>query len=173
MSWEAVNLDSTLRAEVIQEQIQHQLGNTMKTALTTLLVLSILSTVAHAQKSASNSWDGFHLAIVKADRTAAASVLAIDVQIFESGFVERSRDEYLSHHFDADAKFAKTVTRKVIKHTEQVAGNMALILEETESNGTYEGKPIQLIGTETAVLRLNGENWQIVHIHWSSRKPKS
>jgi hypothetical protein len=49
---------------------------------------------------------------------------------------------------------------------------MALILEETESNGIYEGQPIKLIGTETAVLRLNGENWQIVHIHWSSRKPK-
>lgn len=97
----------------------------MKAALTTLLVLSILSTVAHAQKSASNSWDGFHLAIVKADRTAAASVLAADVQIFESGFVERSRDEYLSNHFESDAKFAKALTRKVTKRSEQMAGNMA------------------------------------------------
>jgi hypothetical protein len=49
---------------------------------------------------------------------------------------------------------------------------MALILEETESVGSYEGQPFKLIGTETAVLRLNGGNWQIVHIHWSSRKPK-
>ena len=145
----------------------------MKTTLTTLLVLSILSTAAYAQKGPSNSWDGFHLAIVKADRTAAASVLAADVQIFESGFVERSRDEYLSNHFESDAKFAKAVTRKVIKRSEQMAGNMAVILEETESSGSYEGKPIKLIGTETAILRLNGENWQIVHIHWSSRKPKS
>ena len=145
----------------------------MKTALTTLLVSSILSTAAYAQKSPSNSWDGFHFAIVKADRTAAASVLAAEVQIFESGFVERSRDEYLSNHFESDAKFAKAVTRKVIKRSEQMAGNMAVILEETESSGIYEGKPIKLIGTETAILRLNGENWQIVHIHWSSRKPKS
>ena len=141
--------------------------------LTTLLVLSILSTVVHAQKSPSNSWDEFHRAIVKADRTAAASVLAADVQIFESGFVERSRDEYLSNHFESDAKFAKGVTRKVTKRSKQTAGNMAVILEETESSGSYEGKPINLIGTETAILRLNGENWQIVHIHWSSRKPKS
>lgn len=145
----------------------------MKAALTAILVLSILSTVAYAQKSPSNSWDGFHLAIVKADRTAAASVLAADVQIFESGFVERSRDEYLSNHFESDAKFAKAVTRKVIKRSEQMAGNMAVILEETESSGNYEGKPIRLIGTETAILRMNGENWQIVHIHWSSRKPQS
>ncbi len=90
----------------------------------------------------------------------------------ESGFVERSRDEYMSHHFDEDAKFAKTVTRKVLKHEEKIAESMALIMEETETSGSYEGKPVKLIGTETAVLRLNAGNWQIVHIHWSSRKPK-
>jgi hypothetical protein len=144
----------------------------MKVTLTSLLVLCILSTVAHAQTSPSNSWDGFHRAIVKADRAAAASLLAADVQIFESGFVERSRDEYLRNHFESDAKFAKAVTRKVTKRSEQMAGNMAVILEETESGGNYEGKPIKLIGTETAILRLNGESWQIVHIHWSSRRPK-
>jgi hypothetical protein len=132
----------------------------------------MLPTLAFSQTGPSVAWDAFHLAIVRADRAAAASVLAADVQIFESGFVERSRDEYLSHHFEADAKFARTVARKVIRRSEQVAGNMALFLEETESNGSYEGQPLKLIGAETAVLRLNGEHWQIVHIHWSSRKPK-
>jgi len=144
----------------------------LKAGLTALFISSMLSTLALAQTSPSSALDGFHLAIIRADRAAAASVLAADVQIFESGFVERSRDEYLSHHFDADARFATTVTRKVIRRGEQMAGNMALILEETESSGSYEGQPLKLIGTETAVLRFNGENWQIVHIHWSSRKPK-
>jgi hypothetical protein len=144
----------------------------MTAGWTAFLIISALSTMAHAQTSPSNTWDGFHLAIRGGDRAAATSVLAADVQIFESGFVERSRDEYLSHHFEADAKFSKTVKRRVIKHSEQVEENMALILEETESNGSYEGQAIKLIGTETAVLRLNGGNWQIVHIHWSSRKPK-
>jgi hypothetical protein len=141
--------------------------------LTALFLLAILSTLAHAQSAPGNVWDGFHAAIVKADRAAASSALAADVQIYESGFVERSRDEYMSHHFDADAKFAKTVTRKVLKHGEQVAGNMALIMEETETSGSYDGQPVKLIGTETAVLRLTGDKWQIVHIHWSSRKQKS
>ncbi len=86
--------------------------------------------------------------------------------------MERSRDEYLSHHFEADAKFAKTVTRKVIRHSEHVTGNMALILEETESTGSYDGQPIKMIGTESAVLRLDNDKWEVVHIHWSSRKPK-
>ena len=35
---------------------------------------------------------------------------------------------------------------------------MALILEETETNGSYEGQPVRLIGTETAVLRLEDGN---------------
>ena len=130
------------------------------------------ATPANAQSGPGNVWDGFHAAIVNADHSGAAAALAPDVQIFESGFVERSRDEYLSHHFDEDAKFAKTTTRKVLKHGEQLAGSMALIMQETETGGSYEGKPIKLIGTETAVLRLTGGNWQIAHIHWSSRKPK-
>ena len=145
----------------------------MRSALTVFLLLCALAAPAHAQAGPSNVWDGFHAAIVKADRAAATSALAADVQIFESGYVERSRDEYMSHHFDADAQFAKSVTRKVQKRAEQVAGTMALIMEESETNGTYEGTPVKLIGTETAVLRLTGDKWQIVHIHWSSRKPKS
>jgi hypothetical protein len=144
----------------------------LKTHLAAFFALCVASTLTHAQISPSNVWDGFHLAVMKADRMAAASVLAADVQIFESGFVERSRDEYLSHHFEADAKFAKTVTRKVIRHSEHVTGNMALILEETESTGSYDGQPIKMIGTESAVLRLDNDKWEVVHIHWSSRKPK-
>jgi hypothetical protein len=136
-----------------------------------LLLVALGATVANAQSGPSSIWNGFHAAIVKADRAAAASALADDVQIYESGFVERSRDEYLSRHFEEDAKFAKAVTRKVLKHEEKIAESMALIMEESETSGSYEGKPVKLIGLETAILRLNGGNWQIVHIHWSSRKP--
>ncbi len=136
------------------------------------LLLSLVATLAAAQSGPSNVWEGFQAAIVKADRAAAASALASDVQIFESGFIERSRDEYLSQHFDEDAKFAKAVTRKVLKHDEQATGAMVLIMEETETSGSFEGKPVKLIGTETAVLRLHTGAWQIVHIHWSSRRPK-
>jgi ketosteroid isomerase-like protein len=142
------------------------------TRLTGFIVFSMLSALVGAQSGPGNVWDRFHLAVANSDRAAAASALAVDVQIFESGFVERSRDEYLTHHFDADARFAKSVARKVMRHSEQTAGNLALILEETETSGNHEGQPIKAIGTETAVLRLEGGNWRIVHIHWSSRKPK-
>jgi ketosteroid isomerase-like protein len=145
----------------------------LRALLTFLFLLPILSTNVHAQTGPGDAVEQFHLAIARADRATAAAILAPNVQIFESGFVERSRDEYLAHHFDADAKFAKSVARKVVRQTEQVAGDMALVMAETEAGGSYEGKPVKLIGTETAVLRLEGGKWRIVHIHWSSRKPKA
>ncbi len=144
----------------------------MITRLAAFLAAAALSTLTYAQGRASDALDRFHRAVVSADRALAESVLAADVQIFESGFVERSRDEYLSHHFEADAGFAKAVTRKVTAHRVESAGNMALVMDETETSGSYDGQPIRLIGTETAVLKRDGDHWKIVHLHWSSRKPK-
>lgn len=125
-----------------------------------------------AQPTPTEVVERLHRAIGSGDGAGATATLASGVQIFESGYVERSRDEYLSHHFDADAKFAKTVKRTVIRQDAQVAGDMALVIAETESSGSYDGKPVKLLGTETAVLRRTDDQWLIVHLHWSSRKPK-
>ena len=102
---------------------------------------------------------------------AKSSVFRLLHALEVSGYVERSRDEYLSHHFDSDTKFAQTVTRKVVRRNELVGGDVALVTAETESSGAYDGKPVKLIGLETAVLRRVEGQWRIVHVHWSSRKP--
>ncbi len=34
--------------------------------------------------------------------------------------------------------------------------------------GTYKGKPVDRVMTETMLLRRVGRAWKIVHIHWSS-----
>ena len=140
------------------------------TPLAAICALAVLATPGHAQTTPTASVEALHQAIAAADRAAVIAALAPDVLIFESGYVERSRDEYLSHHFAADAKFAAAVKRKVIRQGEQVAGDMALVTAETESSGTYEGKPVNVIGIETAVLRRVDGAWRIVHLHWSSRK---
>jgi hypothetical protein len=144
----------------------------LRARLKAFLFFSLLSTLVNAQTGPTDIWDRFHLAVASSDQTAATEMLAPGVQIFESGFVERTRDEYLAHHFEADSRFAKAVTRKVTKRSVQTVGTLALVLEETETSGSYENQPVRLIGTETAVLQLDGGNWRIVHIHWSSRKPK-
>ncbi|PWF48818.1 YybH family protein [Massilia glaciei] len=116
--------------------------------------------------------NGFHAAMSAGDKVKLASFLSPDVLIYESGFVERSRAEYASHHLGADVAFAKAVTRKVLKHGARVAGNQAVLWEETETTGTLKGKPVHVFGTETTVLEKVGADWLIVHVHWSSRKAK-
>jgi hypothetical protein len=116
--------------------------------------------------------EAFHAALAGGDKAKAAGLLAPEVAIYEAGYVERSRDEYAHHHLGGDIEFAKTSTRKVLKQTERIDGKTAVVWEETETTGSSRGKPVHVFGTGTAVLERNGDNWSIVHVHWSSRKAK-
>jgi hypothetical protein len=114
----------------------------------------------------------FHGALVAGDRDKATRLLAPDIAIYESGYVERSRDEYAGHHLGGDMEFAKNTTRKVLKQNERIDGDTAIVWEETETTGTFRGTAIHMLGTETAVLQKKAGAWSIVHVHWSSRKAK-
>lgn len=114
----------------------------------------------------------FHTALAAGDKTKAIGIMAPEVAIYESGYVEGSRNEYAGHHLGEDINFAKTATRKVLKHAERIDGNIAVIMEETETTGTAHGKAVHAFGTETSVLEKKADGWSIVHVHWSSRKAK-
>ena len=114
----------------------------------------------------------FHAALANGDKDKALAHLSPRVVIYESGFVERSRDEYASHHLAGDMKFARTTIHKVLRHDERVAGDTLVVWQETETTGNSGGKPVHLLGATTAVLEKSGERWLIVHLHWSSRKAK-
>lgn len=114
----------------------------------------------------------FHNALASGDRAAALALLSPAVAIYEAGHVERSRDEYAREHLGGDIAFAQSSTRKVLKQSERIDGNTAVVFEETETTGTSRGKPIHAFGTGTMVLERQGDGWKIVHVHWSSRKAK-
>jgi len=137
--------------------------------LTTALFAASVSSLAASPKE---TLAAFHDALTSGDKTKAASLLAPDIAIYESGYVERSRDEYASHHLGGDIEFAKNSTRKVLKQTERIDGKTAVVWEESETTGVSRGKPVHVFGTGTAVREKNGDNWSIVHVHWSSRKAK-
>ncbi len=122
--------------------------------------------------SPSETVSNFHAAITAGDKVKALGMLSPTIMIYESGYVERSRDEYASHHLGGDMEFAKGVKRKVIKHSERIDGNIAMVLEETETTGSVKGKPVHAFGVETSVLEKKGDDWIIAHVHWSSRKAK-
>lgn len=131
---------------------------------------SITTTAASAASSPKEALAAFHAALVAGDKARVLELMAPDVAIYEAGRVERSRDEYASHHLGGDMEFAKTATRKVLKQSERADGNMAVIWQETETSGTSRGKPIHVLGTESALLEKADGAWRIVHVHWSSRK---
>ena len=133
---------------------------------------ALAAPAAPAAVDANGSLAAFHAALARGDKEAALALLAPKVAIYESGYVEASRDEYAHHHLGGDIEFAKTSTRKVIRRSEKMEGNTAIIWEETETTGTSRGKPVHSFGTETAVLEKTGDRWVITHVHWSSRKAK-
>ena len=135
------------------------------------LMLTLLPTLSSANEPA-QVISAFHAALVSGDAAAASALLAPDITIYESGFVERSRAEYAGHHLPEDIAFAKKSTRRVLQHTERREGNLAVIWEETETMAKLKGKDVKIFGTETSLLQKVGESWAIVHVHWSSRKAK-
>ena len=111
-----------------------------------------------------------HAAMVAGDSAAAVTLLAQNVIIYESGGVERSRNEFASHHLAIDIDFASSTSREVLGQTSGTSGDIAWVLSTTSVTGTFRSNPIDSRGTETILLARSAEGWRITHIHWSSRR---
>ncbi len=117
--------------------------------------------------------DAFHAALARGNTKAALALLADEALVFESGGVERGKAEYAAHHLAADAAFSQAVPAIRTRRTGSAIGSMAWVASEGRTTGTYKGKPVDRITSETMVLRRAGSAWKIVHIHWSSAAPKT
>jgi len=129
---------------------------------------AVTNTVAVPARPAAAVVDSFHAALRRGDTKGALGALADNALIFESGGAERSKAEYATHHVGADAAFAQAVPGKRTRRTGEAAGNVAWIATEGRTRGSYKGRSIDEVSTETMVLRRAGKGWKIVHIHWSS-----
>ena len=115
----------------------------------------------------------FHAALSSGDRDATLACLSPEVVIFEGGGAETSRDEYASHHLGGDMKFVQSTSREIVDQASSSSGDLAWVITRSRTKGTYREKPIDVVGTETMVLRRAEGVWKIVHIHWSSRAAKN
>lgn len=139
--------------------------------LVSLLCMGALSAPLFAA-TPTETVTAFHAALSAGKADQAIALLSPDVQIYESGYVERSRDEYAGHHLKGDIEFAKATKSTVVKQSVRVNGKLAVVMQETETTGNYKGKGVHHFGTETAVLEQQDDKWLIAHVHWSSRKSK-
>ena len=147
-------------------------------SLTTAAMIALASpALAHEgshpeteQKSPVEIVTAFGTALDAGDKATLTRLLAPDVQIAESGGLERSFEEYRSHHMDADIEFSKAVDTTVLDRRVHEGAGLVTVMTEAVSIGTFRGKPVNSRLMETMVLKLTDGDWKIVHIHWSSAR---
>jgi mono/diheme cytochrome c family protein len=122
----------------------------------------------HAADSAVAAAVTFQNALNSGDAVQVKALLDPKVLIFESGAAERSRAEYAAHHLKADMDFLKTVTYKLQRQTGDTVGDLAWVASESRMAGTSSGKALDVLSTETLVLKKGTAGWRVVHVHWSS-----
>lgn len=113
--------------------------------------------------------EAFHLALGSGDADAVLALLTEDVVILETGGAERSREEYASHHLPADMTFAAATSDEVTRRAAWVEGDVAWVLTEGRTTGTFNDRPVNSLSAETMILHRTADGWRIRHIHWSSR----
>ncbi len=116
--------------------------------------------------------EAFHAALSAGSAEKVEALLDPNVLIMEGGNVERSRQEYASHHLPADLKFMSAMRYRLQRKTGDTVGDLAWVASEASVTGDSGGKAVDLVSTESLVLKKTAGGWKIVHIHWSSRSAK-
>lgn len=116
--------------------------------------------------------DAFHAALTSGDEAGVRAILAPEVLIFESGGVERSLEEYASHHMHSDMKFLAAIDRELLDRQTLGGGEVAVVTSRSRLSGNYRDSEINLFSTETLVMARSENGWTIRHVHWSSREAK-
>ncbi len=143
--------------------------NTILKALFILLAAtgSLAAQNATSEQQAADALQSFKQAIVDNDTEKAGHYLHEEAFILE-GSAKETKEEYMSHHFEADGNFLKNLTETVRDKTIKVNGNTAWISTVSNLKGAYSGRPIDLTSLELAVLKKEAGQWKIMAIHWSS-----
>lgn len=113
--------------------------------------------------------EGFHQALLRADRAAALALLSPDALILESG-ESQTRAEYEREHLAEDIAFASTTKTDRSPFVIRQEGNVAWTTTTSKTTGTFQGRKIDSAGVELMVLTKDESGWRIRAIHWSSRK---
>lgn len=127
----------------------------------------VVPTVANSQ-TARAIVGAFHAALRDNWQQGVLDLLAPDVAIFEQGYTESSRDAYASGHLQNDLIFAQTTQYDVVHRESYASGDMAWVITQARTTGTFAGEKVDIDNTETMVLERRQGKWQIVHIHWSA-----
>ncbi|WP_208598029.1 MULTISPECIES: nuclear transport factor 2 family protein [Pseudomonadota] len=137
-----------------------------------------VSTAAIAQQpdreGAAAVLSSYKSAVEQLDITGVEKLFAPDAVVIESGKVEGNFDAYRDHHLGPELKEFKSFTFGDYKADIKMEGPVAIATETyTYRIVLKSGETVDRLGVATSVLKWNGQAWQIVTTHSSSRKPKT
>jgi ketosteroid isomerase-like protein len=139
------------------------------------ILVAMLSGTAMAHGEGSNQievteaeavLDEFNSALSEGDGEAALELLSDDAVILEGGLAE-TRGEYADHHLASDMAFLANIEQERLSRQILQAGGALVIITRTQLSGHYDGRKIDMVNAETAVLVQANGHWQISHLHWS------
>lgn len=113
--------------------------------------------------------EAFHAAMGRGDAAAVADFLLEDAVIYEQGGAESSKAEYVQAHLPGDIAYSQGMTDTVTDRRFSAQDGVSWVLTQGRTTGTYDGKKVDRLTTETMVLKKTRGAWRIAHIHWSSR----
>ncbi|MES2489746.1 MAG: nuclear transport factor 2 family protein [Pseudomonadota bacterium] len=112
--------------------------------------------------------DAFHEALRTRNRDVVVALMSQDAWLFENGFVEVSRDDYVKNHLSDDVEFARVTDYKPTRRRVTTDGQTALVLTQAIISGLFGDQDVDLEQTETMILRRTQTSWEIMHLHWSA-----
>jgi ketosteroid isomerase-like protein len=138
-----------------------------------VLLLSGVSFAALAADGPAQIVEAYHKALGGSDPQAVLKFMANDADVFEQGFVDPARDDYAKASLARDMDFAAKTKREVQSQQSSADANLAWVETLTRTSGTYENGKVDLSGAETVILRKDGNDWKIVHVHRSAHETRA
>ncbi|WP_420467781.1 YybH family protein [Panacagrimonas sp.] len=139
-------------------------------ALMLAALLLFVSSLAAAATPA-QTVDAFHAALRDRQPDRAVALLAPEALIYEQGFAELSRADWMRNQLGPAVAFAADTQRKLLRRESRQLGDVAWVVSSTQTTvALAQDPPLRLNGAETAILRRDGDRWVIVHLHWSAHE---
>lgn len=115
--------------------------------------------------------DGFRAALKRKDTGGALSYLDRSLVVFEFGVADPTVEAYALSHLLFDIDMAAVSDWTLQARRVGGSGNERWVLSTYRVTGKLpDGKAIDEVMQETAIVRLVGDSFRIVHLHWSSDK---
>ncbi|MBZ0247289.1 MAG: nuclear transport factor 2 family protein, partial [Cyclobacteriaceae bacterium] len=112
-------------------------------------------------------------ALENLDVTGTDVLFIANSQIIESGKVEGTYQDYLAHHIGPELGDFKSFQFENYKVEVTIAGDYAFAVETYNYNIVLkkDNTEIKRRGVASSFLKKEDNDWKIVHMHNSSRKP--